>query len=103
MKRRKALILTASLMGATIIGSEMFLTGCSNKDKFTGKFTENDIKLLDEVGEVILPNTELSPGAKNTQIGLFMEAIVSDCYDTEEQIVFMNGIKELNKISKQNK
>ena len=32
MKRRKALILTASVIGTTIIGSEFFLMGCNNNE-----------------------------------------------------------------------
>ncbi len=102
MKRRKALVLTASVMGAAIIGSEMFLSGCDNKVKITGLFSDMDIKLLDEVGEVILPRTQLSPGAKDAKIGLFMKTIVSDCYNEKEQKVFKKGIKELNRMAQNN-
>ena len=102
MKRRKALALTASLMGATIIGSELFLTGCTNKYKETNLFTESDINLLDEVGEVILPETLASPGAKEAKIGLFMKSIVTDCYTEKEQNIFKNGIRELNRVSQKN-
>ena len=102
MKRRKALVLTASLMGATIIGSEFFLTGCTNKHTKTNLFTDSDINLLDEVGEVILPETELSPGGKEAKVGLFMKSIVTDCYNEKEQHIFKKGISELNRISQKN-
>ena len=99
MKRRKALVLTAGIMGAVIIGSELFLTGCTNKDKVTRLFSDSDVKLLDEVGEVILPKTQLSPGAKDAKIGLFMKTIVTDCYNEKEQNIFKNGIIELNRMA----
>lgn len=102
MKRRKALALTMSIMGATIIGSELFLTGCTNKHEKSNLFTDSDIDLLDEVGEVILPETHLSPGAKEAKIGLFMKSIVTDCYNQQEQNIFKKGITELNRISKNN-
>ena len=100
MKRRKALVLTAGIMGAAIIGSEMFLAGCTNKQKIADLFSDLDIKLLDEVGEVILPQTDLSPGAKDVKIGLFMKSIVTDCYDINEQKIFKNGIAVLNQMAR---
>ena len=96
MKRRKALVITASIMGAAIIGSEFLLSGCMNERKITDLFSDLDIKLLDEVGEVILPKTQLSPGAKEAKIGLFMKSIVTDCYNQKEQEIFKNGITELD-------
>ena len=77
MKRREALKLTASLIGTAIIGSELFLSGCTNKDKHLILFSDTDISFLDEVGEVILPRTDLSPGAKDAKIGLFIKI---NCY-----------------------
>ena len=100
MKRRKALKLTAGLMGVTIIGSELFLSGCTNEIKDIPLFSDSDINLLDEVGEVILPRTEQSAGAKDVEIGLFMKSIVTDCYSKKEQDVFKKGMKELDRISR---
>lgn len=95
MERRKALKLTASILGGTIIGSEFFLSGCVNKERNGGLFSKADIDLLDEVGEVILPETDLSPGAKEAKIGEFMKAIVLDCYTGKQQEIFKKGIAEL--------
>lgn len=100
MKRREALKLSASLIGTAIIGSELFLSGCINKEINISLFSDNDINLLDEVGEVILPGTDLSPGAKDAKIGLFIKSIVTHCYDETEQNIFTNGIKELNQLSR---
>ncbi len=100
MKRREALKLTSSLIGTAIIGSEMFLLGCANRDESTNLFSKSNILLLDEVGEVILPRTEQSPGAKDSKIGMFMVSIVTECYDKKEQNIFKNGIEKLNRISR---
>ena len=102
MKRRKALVISASIMGAAIIGSEFLLSGCTNEHKVSGLFSDLDIKLLDEVGEVILPKTQLSPGAKDAKIGLFMKSIVTDCYNQKEQEIFKNGIIALNRMAQNN-
>ncbi|HLT51862.1 MAG TPA: gluconate 2-dehydrogenase subunit 3 family protein [Arenibacter sp.] len=101
MERRKALALTASILGGTIIGSEFFLLGCSGNANNRAMFSESDVAFLDEVGETILPRTERSPGAKAAKIGMFMKMIVTDCYDQKEQKTFISGIKELNTLAKE--
>lgn len=100
MKRRKALFLTASLIGGTIIGSDIFLMGCAPNKETKSLFSSTDINVLDEVGETILPETDRSPGAKAAKIGLFMKTIVSDCYTKEEQEIFKSGIVKLNQFAK---
>jgi hypothetical protein len=99
MKRRDALQLTASLLGGTIIGSEFFLSGCKRKEIPTELFSEKDVAMLDEIGEIILPESDRSPGAKAANIGDFMKTIVLDCYDEKERSVFVSGLSEINQKS----
>ncbi|HEY4935768.1 MAG TPA: gluconate 2-dehydrogenase subunit 3 family protein [Puia sp.] len=102
MNRREALSSVALLLGGTIIGAEMFLSGCTNADKKIGtaglNFSQDDISFLDEVGETIIPATD-SPGAKEAKIGDFMHTIVRDCYDEKEQQIFIDGMGKLNAAS----
>jgi Gluconate 2-dehydrogenase subunit 3 len=104
MNRREALSSVALLLGGTIIGSEFFLSGCTNTDNKLGasglNFSPDDISFLDEVGDTIIPATN-TPGAKDTQIGEFMHVIVRDCYDEPNQQIFLDGMKKLNEASKQ--
>ena len=53
------------------------------------------MKLLDEIGETILPETSKSPGAKAAKIADFMQKIVRDCYSAEEQGIFKSGLIEV--------
>src|SRR5687768_5395695 len=102
MNRREALSAVSFLLGGTIIGSELFLSGCARENKTVqnGLFDDDTIAFLDEVGETILPATSSSPGAKETHIGEFMNAIVTDCYNESDQKVFREGIVKLNDTSK---
>ena len=95
MKRRKALAVTATIMGGTIVGSGVFLSGCTTSEKPKDLFNEDDVRLLDEIGETILPESDLSPGAKAAQIGEFMKTMVMDCYDENETKIFKSGLKEI--------
>ena len=62
MNRREALSSVALLLGGTIIGAEMFLSGCTNENKKIGTlgldFSPEDTSFLDEVGETIIPATD---------------------------------------------
>lgn len=99
MKRRKALQITASLFGGSIIGSDIFLAGCKQPEKENPLFSQSDILLMDEIGETILPDSERSPGAKAAGIGMFMQTIVTDCYNEQDIGIFISGLKEVDTTS----
>ncbi len=106
MNRRDALARVALLMGGTVIGADYFLTGCSSDPKQqaqAGKkssskepyLNPSQVRLLDEVGETILPATQ-TPGAKAAQVGSFMAVMVRDCYLPADQKVFLQGLTQLD-------
>lgn len=99
MERRRALKLTATICGGTIVGSGLFLAGCKNEARAEGLFLQEDIGFMDGIGEVILPATAESPGAKAARIGDFMKTIVTDCYSEEEQQLFLRGLQEIRRLS----
>ena len=95
----------ALLLGGTVVGAEMFLSGCKNTPEQNlgaggANFNNDDIAFLDEVADTILPATD-SPGAKEAKVGQFMTVIVKDCYTQSEQKVFLEGMKKLNDASKE--
>lgn len=109
MNRRDAIARVALLMGGTVLGAEYFLSGCTSpSDKSAEKKTKksenflsrNQIDLLNEVGETILPTTQ-TPGAKAADVGSFMAIMVRDCYTPDDQKVFKAGLEQLNQDCKQ--
>jgi hypothetical protein len=113
MNRRDALARVALIMGGTVIGADFFLTGCSSstKDEKAGAkagkdaqqetafLDQNQVNLLNEVGEIILPTTK-TPGAKAAQVGQFMSVMVRDCYEPADQKAFLKGLDQLDADSK---
>jgi hypothetical protein len=95
MNRRDLLKQIALLTGGAVIGGEVFLSGCKSGAAAEKGFTAENIVLLNEVGETIIPATN-TPGAKAAQVGEFMKAYVTDCYTKKEQDVFIKGIDDLN-------
>ena len=96
MNRRELLKLIAATTGTAMIGSSALLTGCATPASLV--FSTEDIALLDEIAETILPRTE-TPGAKDAKVGQFMVVYVNDCYTAEEQAIFHNGLVALEEHS----
>ncbi len=100
MNRREAVSLVSLLLGGTLIGADAFISGCSPAvQKKDGLFSSDDLSLLDDVGDTIIPETAGSPGAKSVKIGQFMKKIVTDCYELKDQEIFTEGIGKLNSAS----
>ncbi len=95
MNRRDALKSVALLMGGTFIGSTALLTGCAPDSQLKDlNFTAENLAFLDEIGETIIPTTD-TPGAKATKIGEFMQMMVKECYDAEQQTTFIAGLNTI--------
>ncbi|MGF2411875.1 gluconate 2-dehydrogenase subunit 3 family protein [Ferruginibacter sp.] len=95
MERRELLKMIAVLTGGVVIGGDVFLSGCTAKEADASTFSADNIALLNEIGETIIPATN-TPGAKAAKVGEFMKIIVTDCYTTEQQKVFGEGLAGLN-------
>jgi hypothetical protein len=96
MNRREAVWRIAVLMGGAMVGSEILLSGQTIADKqLTADFTDADRALLDEIGETIVPATDI-PGAKAVKIGPFMTMMVTDCYSDRQHAAFAAGLVKIN-------
>jgi hypothetical protein len=102
MDRREAIkTVTMLLGGVALAGSgvagavERAHTRAVKPGQQVGAFTVQDIALLDEVADTILPETK-TPGAKAAHVGAFMALMVTDTYDDRQQGVFRDGMKQLS-------
>ncbi len=103
MDRRQAVKNMAILIGGAISASTLsvLLDGCTPASKQDGElFSADQIDLLNEIAETILPATEKSPGAKAAQVGPFMAMMITDCFPQEVQTVFMEGLNDVETHSK---
>jgi Gluconate 2-dehydrogenase subunit 3 len=94
VNRREAIIRMAIMMGATVVGPRLLALEFgqdSNAPKPPEKFSADEIALLDEIGETIIPATTV-PGAKAVGIGSFIAMMVTDCYHPNEQAAFREGL-----------
>jgi len=95
MNRRELLKLIAAATGCAMIGLPKLAYGYINPPKPNNDFTDDEVALLDEIAETIIPKTD-TPGAKDAGCGLFMAQYVTDCYSPEEQVSFRAGLADID-------
>ena len=104
MNRREAIKqVTAMLGGVVFVGGGRDLLSAVERAHARaaspyapiGAFTAQDVALLDEVADTILPETK-TPGAKAAKVGPFMALMVTDTYDERQQGIFRDGVQKLN-------
>src|SRR5438128_1136731 len=99
--RREAIRRVSALLGGiAFVGGSRLVTACENVQRHAtttggvGTFSAQDVALLDEVAETILPETK-TPGAKAAHVGAFMALMVTDTYEDREQQIFRAGMRQL--------
>ena len=97
--RREAILRVSALLGTTtFIGGSTLLTACEQRSgtgASGGTFSADDVALLDEIAETILPETK-TPGAKAAKTGAFMALMVTDTYDEKDRKLFRDGMKSVD-------
>lgn len=100
MNRREAITRVSLILGGTIIGADLFISGCKSENKDLQNHLQADsVPLLNEIAETILPETS-TPGAKAANVGGFMLGMVNDCYTPVDRTIFINGLTTLDAKSK---
>jgi len=101
MDRREAIKTVSMLLGGAFATSSGLLGAVeraharSKNLQQVGAFTAQDIALLDEVADTILPETK-TPGAKAAHTGAFMALMVTDTYSDRDAATFRDGLKQLS-------
>jgi len=102
--RREALRKTALLMGAAVSASALtgILQGCKTTPElaYTPQFfTEDQARIISEVVEIIIPKTD-TPGAKDVGVPGFVDLMLKDCYNKEDQDRFLAGLTAFDEEAK---
>jgi hypothetical protein len=109
--RREAIRRVSALLGVVaLVGGTNLLTACEKagtpaRDSAAAgtaakPFTSQEVALLDEIAETILPATK-TPGAKAAKTGAFMALMVTDGYSPRDQQIFREGMRQVNAVTQQ--
>lgn len=93
MNRREALKTVVLLLGGSVISTPIFLQGCKSneEERLPGDISEEDIKLLDEISETMIPETD-TPGAKAANVGQFVGDMAPKLLTRKNQNSFYQGL-----------
>jgi Gluconate 2-dehydrogenase subunit 3 len=106
--RREAIRRVSALLGGVaFVGGTTLVSACekgwspqvTQAGSGIGEFNKDDVVLLDEVADTILPDTK-TPGAKAAQVGSFMALMVTDTYSPRDQKIFRDGMQKLDDASR---
>ena len=110
--RREAIRRVSALLGGVaLVGGTNLITACEKAQApakgpagqaqaTTTPFTNDEIALLDEIAETILPATK-TPGAKAAKTGAFMALMVTDSYSGRDQQIFREGMRNVDAAAQQ--
>ena len=98
MNRREALKRTGILGGSSLLLCTQLFTACTSNPYIPRFFLPEDMELLDEIGETILPESEGSPGAKSAYVANFVDTYVADCYKPQDHEVVRTGIEQFKQM-----
>lgn len=101
MQRRDLLKLIAATTGTMMVGGNALAYEIVPPVPLSDTgFSKEDVSLLNEMGEVIIPKTD-TPGAKAANVGETMAVLVADCYTPLLQKTFKAGLQQISRRSKE--
>jgi len=94
MTRKEAIQHVALLIGCSVIGANLFISGCKRKPskEVASLFERDNIDFLGALAEAILPKTS-TPGAEEAGVGEFIPVMIRDCYHQIDQKAFVEGFE----------
>ncbi len=92
--RRNALGILARWSAGSFIPFSWIVQGCTDNSN-PSLFNEEYQSLLAAIVEIILPETEASPGAREANVNHFIALIAEDCYEIERKDRILLGLNQL--------
>jgi len=85
----------------TVLGNFLLSWQAKEKISHTGFFSDEEFNLLEQVSDIILPRTS-TPGAVDAGVPFFIELVVKDCMNKDDQQLIKKGLQDLNKVNGKN-
>ncbi len=101
MDRREAITGLGIIVSGSVVGAGVYLPGCKpkNRKSIFGLLDKQQMRIVDEFSETILPKSNSSPGAKEVKIAEYINTIITDCLDENHKKVIIDGIVQLQKLA----
>ena len=93
MKRRGALKVMTVVAGTSVLLPSF--SACRSSGYEPVFFSKQELSLVEEVSETILPRTPDAPGARDCQVANFVDTYINDCYSIIDQESVKSGLENL--------
>lgn len=93
MNRREWLSTLSIGIGGGVLLPQLWVS-CQSDDYVATFFQSKDIELINEIGEVILPTTEKSGGAKAAKVALFIDIFAEQGLALTQKEILSTGIPQ---------
>lgn len=101
MNRREWLNTLSIGIGGSVLLPQLWVS-CQSDDYVATFFQSEDIKLINEIGEVILPTTERSGGAKSAKVAQFIDVFANQGLAPAQKEILLTGIPQFKAQIKEN-
>ena len=98
LTRRDAIKLGAAVTVAVSITGADALAQQSPSATF---FTREELALVDELAEMIIPADDHSPGARAAKVAAYIDARLAEAFDAAERTTWRDGLKLVDQLSRQ--
>jgi hypothetical protein len=96
--RREAITLAAAVTVAVSVEGTNALAGQSAPASF---FTREELALVDELAEMIIPADDHSPGARAAKVAAYIDGRLAEAFEARERTTWRDGLKLIEQLSRQ--
>jgi hypothetical protein len=97
LTRRDAIKLGAAVTVAVSIEGTNALAQQTAPKTF---FTREELALVDELAEMIIPTDDHSPGARAAKVAAYIDARLAEAFDPADRTTWRDGLKSIDRLSR---
>jgi Gluconate 2-dehydrogenase subunit 3 len=97
LTRREAIKLGAAAAVAVSIGGET----PAAQARVPTFFTPDELALVDELSEIIIPTDEHSPGARTAKVAAYIDARLAEAWEDQERTTFREGLQAVDRLAQE--
>jgi len=95
---RRLVIKQMGVAGSLSLLPSTLFFGCKSESYQLQFLSESQYTLLNELSEVILPETTKSPGAKTAKTTNFLDSYIFHCYNADQKMQFQEDVDSLTSL-----
>ena len=101
IKLGAAATLAASLGAADPLAAQSSAGASASSAQAQTFFTPDELALVDELSELIIPTDDHSPGARAARVAAYLDSRLADAWEEQERTEWREGLKRIDQLSRE--